>query len=220
MEQEHLRAAMPPDWPVGMTWVIEGMAPHDSRYALEERHNTAAWTGEIELRVVENDGFEAVLEATIRPERSTSAPFAWSMRYAMDPFGVMAVRTVALERNVDSSHWVLGGGTSTSGWVLELPQAPDAPFFRQEEIVADLIPSVSFDAHGIWLEEPDWSPITAERLTRRTLWRAGDPWPAITEALDENGRPARSIRPPARFRLIEIDGERIGPVPWIAAHRR
>ena len=99
MEQEHLRAAMPPDWPVGMTWAIEGKSPYDSRAALEEQgfHN-ATWAGEIEFRVVE--------------------------------------------------------------------------------------------------------------------------WPAITEALDENGRPARSIRPPARFRLIEIDGERIEPVPWTEGHRR
>ena len=83
MEQEHLRAAMAPDWPAGMTWVIEGMAPHFSRYALEERHNTTAWTGEIELRVVENDGSEALVEATGRSEKLGGAPFAWSISMAI-----------------------------------------------------------------------------------------------------------------------------------------
>ena len=38
--------------------------------------------------------------------------------------------------------------------------------------------------------------------------------------MTENGRPSQTTIPPARFRLIEIDGERIEPVPWSPGHRR
>ena len=101
MEQEHLRAAMPPDWPVGMTWAIEGKSPYDSRAALEEQgfHN-ATWAGEIEFRVVENDGFEAIVEANIRREASNHAPCSWVMHYSMD-----SSASSPLTRRVSRATW-------------------------------------------------------------------------------------------------------------------
>jgi hypothetical protein len=55
--REHLRAVLPPDWPVGMTWAVEGKAPYNSRNALEEQGGMNAWwAGQNEFRGVENDG--------------------------------------------------------------------------------------------------------------------------------------------------------------------
>lgn len=223
MEEEHLRAAMPPDWREGMSWAVEGKAFYDSDAALDEQGAfNAGWAGEIEFRVVEVDGLEAIVDAHIRLEASNHAPCSWLMRYSMEPFGLVSAHTEGLTRDVETSDYVLDEETYWE-WptpILEVPQAPDAIFYRQWFMRARFLPRVSFDAEGIWLERPTSSYLGTERLTRRTLWRAGDPWFAITEALDEHGRPSQTRSPPARFRLIEIDGERIEPVPWSEGHRR
>src|SRR5690606_8067582 len=107
------------------------------------------------------------------------------------------------------------------GWltpIMVAPIAPDAPYFGTEWTTAAVAPVVHFGDQGIWLETSAYGANVA--LRRWTLWRAGDPWFAISEALDENGRPAQVRSPPERFRLIEIDGEPIEPVPWSEGHRR
>lgn len=220
---EHLRAVIPPDWPVGMTWAVEGKAPYNSRNALEEQGAMNAWwAGQIEFRVVENDGEQARVDAVIRPGPSNHAPCWWSMRYSLEPFAIVTARTVGLTRDVESEVYVADTEPDW-GWltpILVAPIAPDAPLYRQWWTKAAGVPVVHFGDQGIWLETFQSAYGANVALRRWPSWRAGDPWFAISEALDQDGRPAQVRSPPARFRLIEIDGEPIEPVPWSEGHRR
>src|SRR5690606_8718955 len=87
-------------------WAVEGFATYGSRVALEERGGMASWEGEIAFRVVENDGEEALLDATIRTERFYQPPCRWSIRYSLEPFAIVAARTEALTRAVDAQDYV------------------------------------------------------------------------------------------------------------------